>query len=118
VNLGIGIWRFPVDDFLSERLGKVVDIYELVVIIPQSLEGLSVSLNVVVLSVYPRTVDFEAFVVAGPPASRLVNAPLERDRVSLLIMENTDLRVEDTPIPLFWNGDFDIKSFFAEKPSK
>jgi len=86
-----------------------------VLITPQSLEGLLVAGDVVRLFRNPRPMNFEPLVVASPAADSLVDAALERNRVAIAIVEESDFRMENLPIVRGRAriGDFDVDSAFA-----
>ncbi|WP_328766500.1 hypothetical protein [Haloarcula nitratireducens] len=86
-------------------------------ITPQSLEGILIADDVIRLFRNPRTVDFEPLVVVSPAADRLVDAALERNRVSIAIVEESNFRMEDLPIVRgrAWIGDLDVDPALAEE---
>ena len=84
---------------LDVSLDGLVDIRDLdilVFLVPEPLEGLHVLLDVLVLDLIPRPVDFESLVVAVPRVVGLVDAALERDSVPVGVGCDAELGVEDT----------------------
>ena len=106
------------DNLRFDSFGKVVNLDVGVVVVPEAVEGIDVALDVLTLSIAPLPVDFEPLVVALPTARSLVDATLEREGVPLAVVEDADFRMEDTPVPLPWDGDLNCEPIFSEKPFK